>query len=151
VARRRGKVTGIDPRTVARRARRILSALGERDAELSVLLVTDALIRELNRDWRGIDRPTDVLSFPQRDPGSAPSPGACVLGDVVISVETAKRRADKRSLPLLEEITGLLIHGVLHLIGFDHGNDAEEASMEARAKQLMDALRGRISKDSKAL
>lgn len=142
LVRRRGKVAGIDPRTVARRAKRILELLGEVEAELSILLVGDAEIHELNRQWRGVDRPTDVLSFPQRDPGTERVPRADVLGDVVISVETAARQAAEHSCTLLDEVTRLLIHGALHLVGYDHETDAEEAEMEARASEILESLRG---------
>jgi probable rRNA maturation factor len=134
--RRRGEVAGIDPRTAARRARRILELLGEVEAELSILLVDDAGIHVLNRQWRGVDRPTDVLSFPQREPGTERIPRADVLGDVVVSVETAARQAAEHSCTLLDEVTHLLVHGILHLVGFDHGTDMEEAEMEAQAEQI---------------
>ena len=144
--RRRGKVAGIDPRTVARRGRLILEALGETEAELSVLLVTDESIRELNRDYRGVDRATDVLSFPQREPGGRSTPGDLeVLGDVVISVETAARQAAEHSCTLLDEVNRLLVHGVLHLVGFDHGTDAEDAEMEARVEEILVLLHNRFS------
>jgi probable rRNA maturation factor len=140
LVRKRGEVKGIDPRTVARRAKRILALLGEGEAELSVLLVTDAFIHGLNREWRGVDRPTDVLSFPQREPGTERKPRADALGDVVISVETAARQAAEHSCTLLDEVSRLLVHGVLHLVGFDHGTDAEEAEMEARAEAILALL-----------
>ncbi len=148
--RRRGKVAGIDPRTVARRGRRILELLGEVEAELSVLLVTDAEIHALNRQWRGVDRPTDVLSFPQREPAVARTPAPGALGDVVVSVETAARQAAERSCTLLDEVTRLLVHGVLHLVGFDHETGVEEAEMQARTAAILAGLRGRFSSKSGA-
>jgi probable rRNA maturation factor len=140
LVRRRGRIAGIAPRTVARRAERILGFLGEHEAELSILLVGDAEIHALNRQWRDIDRPTDVLSFPQREPGTERTPRADALGDVVISVETAARQARESACSLLDEVTRLLIHGVLHLLGHDHRTDREELEMEARAVEIRAAL-----------
>lgn len=88
-------------------------------AELSVSLVSDKIIRDLNLRWRGIDLTTDVLSFEQ-DGASGE-----VLGDIVVSMETAKRAADERGISLNDELRVLLLHGVLHLLGFDHQDDDE--------------------------
>jgi probable rRNA maturation factor len=100
--------------------------------ELSVLLVDDAGIRPLNRDWRGKDSATDVLSF-----GIDEGP---VLGDVVISVETAARRVRARDWELLDETLFLLLHGLLHLLGHDHERDEERRRMEAAEQALWTAL-----------
>ena len=131
----------MDPRTVKRRAERLLDLLGLSDRELSVLLTDDERIRELNRDWRGIDRATDVLAFPM-DPGGETS-GERLLGDVVISVETARRQASRRALSDLEEITALLVHGVLHLVGRDHETPEDAAAMEGEARHLEELLNAR--------
>lgn len=112
-----------------RHAGEVLTALRLPDAELSVLLVNDVAMRRLNRDWRGKDRPTDVLSFAQSEgPGGAP---AGLLGDVVISLDTARRQAAERGAALGDELLRLLIHGVLHLLGYDH----ERSPVEARRMQ----------------
>lgn len=95
-----------------------LSFLDEAHSELSILLTDDEEIHRLNRTYRNRDRPTDVLSFSQRE-GEFPGP-AVVLGDVVISIETAKRQAQERGHSLEGEILELLAHGVLHLLGYDH-------------------------------
>src|SRR5262249_43933933 len=93
---------------VARRGPRLLAALRLPGAALSRMLVSDSVMRRLNRDWRGRDRPTDVLSFAQREgPGGAPDG---LLGDVVISVDTARRQAAGRAEPLAHELDRLLIH-----------------------------------------
>jgi len=120
---------------VARRGRRLLAALRLPDAELSLVLVSDAVMRRLNREWRGRDRPTDVLSFSQAEgAGGAP---AGLLGDVVISVDTARRQAAERAAPLARELDRLLIHGVLHLLGYDHERSPAEARrMQRRERQL---------------
>lgn len=88
-------------------------------AELSVVLCSDAHIRKLNAQWRGKDVATDVLSFPQDDPDRV------VLGDIVISVDTAARQAAERHLELRDELRILLVHGVLHLLGYDHEGEKE--------------------------
>ena len=95
-----------------------LPLLGEADSELSVLLTGDEEIHQLNKTYRGRDQSTDVLSFSQRE-GELPGP-AKVLGDVVISLETAQGQAAERGHSLEAEILELLAHGLLHLLGFDH-------------------------------
>jgi probable rRNA maturation factor len=120
---------------VARRGRRLLDALRMPDAELSLLLVSDAVMRQLNRDWRGTDRPTDVLSFAQGEgPGGAPSG---LLGDVVISIDTARRQAAERDATLGSELDRLLIHGVLHLLGYDHERSPAEARRMQRRERAL--------------
>lgn len=108
----------------------ILRCLARQKDELSIVLVGDERMRELNRDWRGKDRATDVLSFPQLEgPGAAATPAhAAMLGDVVISVDTLQRQASDGGWTNEEELARLLLHGVLHLLGFDH-----EAADDARA------------------
>ena len=100
------------------------------DAELSLVLCSDAHIQRLNEQWRGKAAPTDVLSFPQEDED--------FLGDLVISVPTATRQAAERGTPLGDELRVLMVHGLLHLLGYDHEtNDADLAEMaEAEARLL---------------
>ncbi|HJL19470.1 MAG TPA: rRNA maturation RNase YbeY [Sandaracinaceae bacterium LLY-WYZ-13_1] len=118
------------------RAERMLEALRMPEAELSVLLCDDATIHALNRDFRGKDRPTDVLAFAMREgEGGELHPG--LLGDVVISVDTARRQATERGRPIVAEVTFLLAHGLLHLLGFDHRTRAEERRMSARTDALI--------------
>jgi probable rRNA maturation factor len=132
VATRGRRVRAIAAR-LGGRARRLLVLLRRPDAELSVLLVSDPVMHRLNLEWRGVDRPTDVLAFAQAEgPGGAP---VGLLGDVVISVDTARRQAAERHAPVGAELDRLLIHGVLHLLGHDHHRrrDAERmAALEAR-------------------
>ncbi|MEM1030584.1 MAG: rRNA maturation RNase YbeY [Myxococcota bacterium] len=122
------------------RAQKMLTALALDAVELSVALVDDATIHALNRDYRRRDRPTDVLAFAMREgePMGGPLPEGQLemLGDVVISVETAARQAEAAGRPLRDEVTMLLAHGLLHLLGYDHGTDAEEADMVARTRAL---------------
>ena len=129
----------LDGRVVKRRAERMLTELGAERAELSVLLTNDASIRELNAKHRKKPKPTDVLSFPMDDTGPGPNGKARLLGDVVISLDTAARQARQRRRDLLSEVTHLLAHGILHLVGYDHRTDAEERRMNAAAAKLIRA------------
>lgn len=117
-----------------------LAALVQRgleDSELSVVLTDDETIQQLNRDYRGIDKPTDVLSFAQQE---AEGPNLGILGDVIISLPTAQRQADERGHPLAVEVRILLVHGLLHLLGFDHEDDEERQEMAAAEQVLLAAL-----------
>ena len=98
------------------RAEAILKALQIEGAELSILITHDDHIRELNRAYRGKDRATDVLSFPNGDKVA----DKLLLGDVVISVDTASRQAEELGVTLEEEVERLLVHGIVHLLGYDH-------------------------------
>jgi probable rRNA maturation factor len=119
-------------RRLAARARAYLQALGRGGDELSVLLVTDRRIRALNRAWRGIDRATDVLSFPLSEPaGIGP-----VLGDVVLSLDTAARRARAEGRPVGVELDRYLAHGILHLLGFDHEKPRDARRMAEKETEL---------------
>jgi len=118
-----------------RSAHRLLAALRLPAAELSVVLLSDRAMRGLNRRYRGLDRPTDVLSFAQRD-GVAGAPDG-LLGDVVISIDTARRQAAARGARLIEEGERLLIHGVLHLLGYDHERSAAEARRMQRRQRAL--------------
>jgi probable rRNA maturation factor len=121
---------------LGRMARAAARAAGRRDYEVVLRLVGDPAIRVLNRDYRGKDKPTDVLAFAQQE---GPAAAADVLGDLVISVDTARRQA-RRGLPA--ELLHLASHGLCHLLGYDHRTDAEEREMNARAAALRaEALR----------
>jgi rRNA maturation RNase YbeY len=134
VAMRGRRVPALAAR-VRRQGARLLAALGLAEAELSVLLVSDGEMRRLNHDYRGFDRPTDVLSFPQREgPGPAPEQ---LLGDVVISVDTARRQAARWHASLGREADRLLIHGLLHLLGYDHERSPVEARRMQRRERLL--------------
>ena len=120
-------------------AQRLLDELGCGDALLSVSLVGDAAIRKLNRDYRGFDKPTDVLSFPL-EPRSRNRDAPQLLGDVVISVPTARRQAAAYDAKLQRELERLLIHGILHLLGHDHHRRNERGRMEREERRLADAI-----------
>lgn len=121
------------------RARQVLQAVGRRRTELSLSLIGDVEMRELNRSYRQKDQPTDVLAFPLYDP-PVPEQVAC-LGDVVISIETARVAARQQRRPLARCLDALLIHGVLHLLGYDHEISVGEARRMARRAR---EVRGRI-------
>jgi probable rRNA maturation factor len=144
VTRRAPASAALPSRQVRAIGARMLRFLERDSAELSILLTDDAYIRTLNRDHRGKDRPTDVLAFPQEsetDGAPEPSEPGQLLGDVVISLDTAQRQARSRRRALLDEVSFLLAHGILHLVGYDHQDDAEEARMNAMTQQLMRAVR----------
>ncbi len=112
---------------------RDLKFLGLDKAELSVVLTDDAGIKELNRKFRRINKPTDVLSFPQNDPS--------VLGDVVISVERAAHQAAKFKVSMGDELDRLLVHGILHLLGYDHVKGGTQAArMRERETEVLKTI-----------
>jgi probable rRNA maturation factor len=124
-------------------AERMLRHLGREEHELSVLLTDDAFIRTLNETHRGKDRPTDVLAFAQNEGEGMPTPmDHGLLGDVVISLDTAERQARARKHSLMDEVSFLLAHGILHLIGYDHQTDEEEAIMNELTSKLVESARG---------
>lgn len=106
----------------------------ENDVEISVLFCDDTLIQDLNRTYRRKNAPTDVLSFPQEDPGL---PGAQVLGDIVISLETVERQCDSDHLAMVEEVRLLFCHGLLHLLGYDHATRETREHMAARQAEYL--------------
>lgn len=111
-------------------------------AEVSVLLTDDAEQRTLNRTYRGFDKPTNVLSFPALAEGDPlPPPGAPLpLGDIALAFETLQRECDAQGVTFHDHFSHLLVHGMLHLIGYDHETAAEAADMEAREVEILAAL-----------
>jgi len=103
------------------------------DAELAIMLTDDAGIRTLNLNWRGIDKPTNVLSFPALQPtgAGAPDDAPRMLGDIAIAFETTRREADDEQKPFDHHLSHLAVHGFLHLIGYDHENDDDAEAMES--------------------
>jgi len=116
-------------------AEHVLVEEGEKGRlELSLLFCDDPFIKELNRTYRGVDTPTDVLSFPQEEPeGSRSAP----LGDVVISLETVERRCAGDRAAMRDEVRLLFVHGLLHLLGYDHGTSREREDMAARQARYL--------------
>ena len=112
------------------------------EAELAVMLTDDAGIRTLNRNWRGIDKPTNVLSFPALQPTGAGGPGDAprMLGDIAIAYETTRREADDEQKPFDHHLSHLAIHGFLHLMGYDHETDDDAEAMETLEQQILAQL-----------
>jgi probable rRNA maturation factor len=108
-------------------------------AVLSVVITDDDAVRDLNARYRGVDAPTDVLSFGITDDASfvAPLGGPTLLGDVVISYPTAARQAAEAGLQVDEEVAHLLVHGILHLLGYDHESTNDAREMRAREESLL--------------
>jgi probable rRNA maturation factor len=126
---RRGPGKKLPTRALKKIAEAILVLIGQADSELSLALVGNAEMQELNARYRRKDYPTDVLSFPIDE--SLPSPSR-LLGDVIISVEKAREQAQQRGRTQDEEMVTLLIHGIVHLLGYDHERSAKEARVMKR-------------------
>jgi probable rRNA maturation factor len=124
---------------VASDARLLLAQRDLADAELSVVLTDDLTIQGLNRDYRAVDAPTDVLSFAQRE-GENADPSDPLLGDVIISLDTAQRQAEAHGHSLAAEVRILLVHGFLHLLGFDHETGMQRTEMAAEEAAALAAL-----------
>ena len=119
----------------------VLETLGAAEDEVTVVLVRDPRIQALNRKWRGRNQPTDVLAFPLKEPEG---PGSRYLGDVVISVDRAQVQAREQGHSLYRELLLLLIHGILHLLGYDHEVSAQEARrMRQQERRLLRTLESR--------
>lgn len=113
-----------------------------RDTEVSLTFADDESIHRLNLEYRGIDRPTDVLSFPIEENAEArPGRGLLVLGDIVISLERAAAQAEEFGHSFEREVAFLCIHSVLHLLGYDHERgEAEDADMRRRQHEIIDSI-----------
>jgi len=119
---------------VSRIVQRLLALVGESGSELSIEFVGDTRMRRLNRDYRRQDRSTDVLAFASREAGGPPS---SMLGDVVVSLPMAERQARTLGHSVHEELIRLLIHGVLHVIGYDHERGGKEAQRMKRKEERL--------------
>jgi len=131
--------------TVLREALAMAAAiLSTSPAELAIVLTDDSGIRRLNRDWRSIDKPTNVLSFPMQTPGpiatAAPSAPPVMLGDIVIAFETTMREARAESKRFEDHLAHLAVHGFLHLLGQDHENDRDAEAMEGLERSILARL-----------
>jgi len=130
----------VDCQLLETQCRNILFFLECENQELSVLLTNDKKIQELNKKYRGQNQATDVLSFPQSE-GEESEPNVHLMGDVVISMMTAKRQSVEHGLSFDEEIILLLIHGILHLLGFEHERSEEEANlMKIKTRELFNQV-----------
>lgn len=132
--------TGLDFVAIARTVDALLEAVDEPGSSVSVSFVRDPRIRALNREFRGRDASTDVLSFPLVEADGAYAGAERLLGDIVISVDTAKRQAADYDAPIEREVQRLLIHGVLHLLGHDHMEARERKRMETEERRLAAAI-----------
>gem|GEM_PF-134064 len=150
------KALRIPPATLRAIATQVLSEVSHEITipeahELHIMIINDARMREINFEFRHKDKPTDVLSFPQYTPdqirgtSAAPDAAGPYLGDIVISSETTKRQAKRFGVTVRQELLRLIVHGILHLIGYDHeGVPAREAqAMRRREKSIRSALGGR--------
>jgi rRNA maturation RNase YbeY len=159
VLQNRQRVVAIDRAWLRRTAEAVLSASRADGAELSLVLVSDRRMRALNRRYRKKDRPTDVLAFPLTPSQPSPRGTRCffvatgrwegvgggarhssppmLLGDVVIAMETAKRQASEFGHSLRDEVARLLVHGVLHLLGYDHERGPRDAALMTRKERAI--------------
>jgi probable rRNA maturation factor len=132
----------LSSRVVRARAMRMLRAIQMEKAELSIVITGDKQIHNLNKIYRGKDRPTDVLAFAMKEGEfGAVSPG--LLGDVIVSLATASRQARARNVAPLDEVTMLIAHGILHLLGWDHDTDAKDRAMRKETEKLCAAAIGK--------
>ncbi len=124
---------------ILRCARVALKFMSEDSAELSLLFVDDFYIKRLNRKYRKVNSRTDVLAFAMREGQGLPKDSP-ILGDVVISAETAKREAKKRNIVFQGELDLYVVHGVLHLLGYDDESPRERKKMKAKEKEILSIL-----------
>jgi probable rRNA maturation factor len=119
-------------------ASRVLNAEDTPGSELGIVITDDETVRRLNRDYAGDDRATDVLSFSLQEGEEFASPdGVPRLGEVIISLSTAGRQATEAGHSVEDEVSHLLVHGVLHLLGYDHAEPDEELVMRGREEQIL--------------
>jgi probable rRNA maturation factor len=119
-------------------------ANGARPVEISIRLTSDEKVRALNSEWRGKDKPTNVLSFPMTEADDLANVGSegpeLMLGDIVLARGVCEREAAERAVPVETHATHLLVHGTLHLLGYDHHHDDEAADMESREVRALARL-----------
>ncbi|MBQ1335848.1 MAG: rRNA maturation RNase YbeY [Selenomonadaceae bacterium] len=135
------------PEDIEENVRRAIEKVGElygvEDSEVSVTLTNNAYIHTLNKEYRNMDRPTDVLSFAlneSEEPEIEGSFGANALGDIIISVERAEEQAEEYGHSLRREVAFLTVHGMLHLLGYDHMEEEEREEMEKEQRFVMEQL-----------
>lgn len=122
--------------TVRRAVAAAGAAMSTKRAELAIVLTDDSAIRVLNRKWRGIDAPTNVLSFPADVPAGAPP----LLGDIVLAYDTVAREAQRDGKPFAHHVAHLAVHGFLHLCGYDHERDSDAEAMEQLERTILRRL-----------
>jgi probable rRNA maturation factor len=134
-----------DAEAVIQRAINAAAEIADADvgeAEIAVMLTDDSGIRTLNSNWRGIDKPTNVLSFPALQPSGAAMPDDAprMLGDIAIAYQTTRKEADDEQKPFDHHLSHLAIHGFLHLIGYDHEKDDDAETMENLEREILTQL-----------
>lgn len=141
------RYAAVEPQVASAIGRAVERAGGPEKTQIGLLVVGDDAIHELNLSHRGVDRPTDVLSFPLLEPGAPPTQadidpetGEVVLGDIVLSLPTAERQAAEYGNTLAREAAFLAVHGTLHLLGFDHESDAERTQMRKLEEAILEAV-----------
>lgn len=128
--------------TIRQRLQRVLEDLGQHESEVSLLFTDDDQMAQLNERYLGRKGPTNVMAFPMRD-GLEPAAGTSMLGDVVISIDTALRESEELQEDPEHTVDRLLIHGLLHLLGFDHeGSPTEAKRMQREEERLLRFMRG---------
>ena len=135
-----GPWAGVSRLDVVRRARAMLEALQMSNSELSIVLTGDDQIQKLNRIYRKKNRPTDVLAFAQRE-GDLGDQAGTLLGDVIVSIPTARRQAEAQSKDALCEVLWLVAHGTLHLLGWDHDTPARDRRMRSETARIVAAAK----------
>ncbi len=120
-------------------SRAIKAVLPRDQRSIDVVLTNDTEIQAINKEWRGFDKPTNVLSFPSPEM-PVPQGEVAHLGDLVLAYETMAREAKEAEKPLAEHVTHLVVHGTLHLLGFDHEDDAEAEVMEQKERDILAGL-----------
>ena len=138
-------IAKIDKNKIIKCAGHVLNALGENEAELSLVLVNDMYIRNLNWKYRRKDSATDVLAFQMRDSRGL---SGVILGDVVISVETAKKEAKKRKKDFQDELDLYFVHGILHLLGYDDEKPHARKKMKLKEQEILKLLKNKASRIS---
>ncbi len=127
----------IEPGLIERAAMAVLTHQSA-DGNLTIVLTSDAPLQQLNRTYLGVDAPTDVLSFPASE--TDPETGAQYLGDILISIARAEAQAQAAGHPLVSEVQLLVVHGVLHLLGYDHGEAEEKSRMWAVQAEILESI-----------
>jgi probable rRNA maturation factor len=125
--------------TVRRAVLAAAQAVSTPRAELAIVLADDSAIQALNRDWRGKNAPTNVLSFPAAGPGGAPA-ASPYIGDVIIAYQTVAREAADEAKPFHHHLAHLAVHGFLHLLGYDHERDDDAETMERLERRILKRL-----------
>ena len=132
------KAQPLADKTVRDAIRAAASTLATGESEVSIVLTDDSSIARLNHDWRGVDGPTNVLSFPASVPKAGDS--ARLLGDIILAYETLARECEHEKLVFLHHLAHLTVHGFLHLVGYDHQTDAQAEDMERLESKIMARL-----------